>query len=55
MDNPAPHSGSVSHDADDSSELTVTVRVSGQDAERLRRAAAFQPRPIEAITAECAR
>ncbi|WP_143608713.1 hypothetical protein [Streptomyces sp. CB03234] len=51
MDTPAPHP------ADDAvgehAELTVTVRLTGQSARRLRRAADIQQRPVEEVAAEC--
>ncbi|RLL65562.1 hypothetical protein [Streptomyces sp. Z26] len=51
MDTPAPRP------ADDAvgehAELTVTVRLTGQSARRLRRAAEIQQRPIEDVAAEC--
>ncbi|MFJ4465713.1 hypothetical protein [Streptomyces sp. NPDC088928] len=51
MDTPAPRP------ADDvggeHAELTVTVRLTGQSAGRLRRAAEIQQRPVEEVTAEC--
>ncbi|MGW7673076.1 hypothetical protein ACWGJX_39180 [Streptomyces sp. NPDC054775] len=55
MDSPAPHPDSVSPDPDDSGELVATVRVSGQAARRLRRAAAFQQRPVDDVAADCVR
>ncbi|MGW0316079.1 hypothetical protein [Streptomyces flavidovirens] len=55
MDTPAPHPDSASHDTDDSGELVTTVRVSGKAARRLRRAAAFQQRPVDDVAADCVR
>ncbi|MFE0043687.1 hypothetical protein [Streptomyces albireticuli] len=51
MDTPAPHPADDA--AGEHAELTVTVRLTGQSAARLRRAADIQQRPIEEVAAEC--
>ncbi|CAL9480767.1 hypothetical protein SUDANB176_03043 [Streptomyces sp. enrichment culture] len=53
MDTPAPHPESASPDPEDGSELVATVRLDGQAARRLRRAAAFQRRPVDDVAADC--
>ncbi|MFJ1823396.1 hypothetical protein [Streptomyces sp. NPDC088178] len=55
MDTPAPHPDSASPDPDDSRELVATVRVDGEAARGLRRAAAFQQRPVDDVAADCVR
>ncbi|MFD8608564.1 hypothetical protein [Streptomyces sp. NPDC059631] len=55
MGTPAPHPDSASPDPDDSRELVATVRVDGEAARRLRRAATFQQRPVDDVAAYCVR
>ncbi|MEU4735668.1 MULTISPECIES: hypothetical protein [Streptomyces] len=50
MDTPAPHPADDA--AGEHAELTVTVRLTGQSARRLRRAAEIQQRPVEEVAAE---
>lgn len=50
MDTPAPHPADDA--AGEHAELTVTVRLTGQIAARLRRAAEIQQRPIEDVAAD---
>ncbi|RDG33459.1 hypothetical protein DVH02_31285 [Streptomyces corynorhini] len=51
MDTPAPRPADDA--AGEHAELTVTVRLTGRSARRLRRAADIQQRPVEEVAAEC--
>lgn len=44
-----------SSDDDERRELSLTIRLTGQTAQRMRRAAAIQQRPVEEVAAECVR